>query len=50
MVQNHGATDKSEKTIAGAQLPEPRGSLRASIAAFGEHRGVGPKGSEVGFC
>ena len=44
---NMHTTDKSEKTIAGAAVSEPRGSICASIAGFGEHRVVGPKGSKV---
>ena len=46
---NMHTTDKSEKTIAGARLPEPRGSMCASIAAFGEHGRMSPKRPKVGF-
>ena len=39
-------TDRSEKTIAGARLSEPRGSLRACITWFGEHQGERTKGGK----
>ena len=44
---NMHTTDKSEKTIAGARLSEPRGLMCASIAWFDEHHVVGPTGSKV---